>query len=46
MPLAGGDTQALLHRRAGRGVLQILLLGRIQIVLNGERSQCRFVKRR
>ena len=43
---SAGDAQALLHRRAGGRVLQELLLGRIQMVLHGERHQRRFVEGR
>ena len=43
---AVAHAQALLHRRTGGGVLQELFLGRVQVMLDRERSQRRLVERR
>src|SRR5690606_37664291 len=40
------NTQTLVHDRAGRRVLQMHLLARLEVLLDGERSERRFVKAR
>src|SRR3974377_1237937 len=45
-PRSVGDAQSLVHHWAGGGVLQELLLLRVEVVLDGERRERRLVKSR